>query len=362
MIEIENYNGQFVQYEAIHDYTLITDFMKEKTYSNLSNYKYLANKLISYEKTRNYIAANRSKVYAISLLIMLPIASTKDQKHQIVKNFMLNISVKYKQILYLYHFERHGKGSYCRIIAFERQVYAKSHYVYECYKRDMFINKKTGRTTSSSDPDCIHLCKKGELKKDQNGNPIQKKVEISPKKYKYLKFKDNLDSSKKLENFVDFKDKLTKKLVKAIEKIIHFASSLKLRNFSYKNGKISNKIIRYNSMINRLNIMLVYIQRLFNYKYAFLEEEKARIEFKILFLNINNNIEKREYKFKNLFLNINPEEHISIKQYEQNLLTYEKLTKRKIEQFLFDHFYDPLFDDFYKETHHPFSTLKIKER
>ncbi len=36
-------------------------------------------------------------------------------------------------------------------------------------------------------------------------------------------------------------------------------------------------------MISRLNIMLLHIQKLFNYDHAFPEEDSAKTDFKILF-------------------------------------------------------------------------------
>lgn len=361
------YNGQFVNYKAIHDYKYIIEFTKNEVYSNFKNYKNQITKLIAYEKQRKYTSdKSRKKIYAINLLVMLPKYLTKSQKHEVVKQFMLNISLKYKDILYVYDFIKQGNGSYVNIIIFERQVYRKIHYVNETYNRDMYINKITGRTTNSSDPDCIQVCQKGMVKRDKKGNTIKKEIQVSPKKYKFLKFKDNIDEEKKNSNFIAFKDKLTKKLVMALSKVVNFSQkNYKLRSFQYDNGnKITNKIIKYNYMIHRLNIMLHHVQKLFNYDHAFADVETAYIDFKRLFHGIMKNLENGAFKLnENLTLCIDPStKQIKEKIFETNINTFEKYMKVRIIEYLYKYFYDPLFDEFYKETKHPFYKYNLKKK
>ena len=358
------YNGQFVNYRAIHDYRDILDFLKNKVYSNFSNYESQITKLIAYERQRKYSSDKlRKKIYAINLLVMIPQYLTKNQKHELVKKFMLNISLKYKDILYIYDFIRLGSGSYVNIIAFERQVYKKDHYENDVYKRDMYINKNTGRTTSADDPESLHICKKGNPKLDANGNIIKKRIEISPKKYRYLKFKDNLDEIKKNENFIKFKDKLTKLLIKALSKVTNYSEKIKLRLYQFnEREKLTNKIIKYNLMISRLNIMLLHIQKLFNYDHAFPEEDSAKTDFKILFQRIVRNLENGTMKLSDkVNLIIDPSsKQIGEENYISNLNTFEKYTRENIIKFLYDYFYDPLFDEYYREVKHPFYNYKCK--
>ena len=141
------FNGQFIQRLDIHERCIITDFIKEKFYSNMINPQKAINTLLAYEDYRNH----KNKIYAVSLRIMIPIGLTKSQEHEIVKNFMLKVSLNYKVICYLYKFITKGNGRYIDVIAFDRHIYEKPEEKEQCYKRDMYINKNTGRTTKAND-------------------------------------------------------------------------------------------------------------------------------------------------------------------------------------------------------------------
>ena len=197
MSSISKYNGRFIKYRSVHDYKEIWSFVNEgKVYSNQGAYKSILTKLIEYEKKKKYTKGQK-QVYAVELLLMFPIGLKKSDKHSIVKEFMKNISHKYKKdLLYIYEFVHIGKGNYCRLLAFQRQVYKKENIEPVIYKRDMWVNADTGRTCKRSDPRVIHLCKKGQPKKDAEGNIVYQKVEVSPHKYKLLNFYTNNDDEK----------------------------------------------------------------------------------------------------------------------------------------------------------------------
>lgn len=365
MSAISAYNGQYINYSLIHDYNFILNFFSNhKVYSNIRNYKVVTNKLLNYEKKRNYSKDNtRQKVYAIQLIVMLPLNLKKQDKHEIIKNFMLNISLKYKDIMYLYTFSKKGKGSYADIIIFERQFYKKKHIIYPTYKRDMYINKQTGRTSNKYDKNAILLCKKGDRKKDNKGNQVKEEIEVSPKKYRFLNFKSNHDMIKKNERFKNFKDKLTKKLVAAITKVVaNTGKSYKLRICSWnKVERISEKIIYYNSMINRLNIELGLIQRYFKMEKALYEPGEAKIAFNHLFFSLItylNNGYIDINKKSGMRLIIDPKSKISYSKYKENIDYFEKYISKRILKWYFDQFYDPTFDQFYDETNHPFRLMK----
>lgn len=366
-MSLSKYNGQFVNIDSIHNYQDIYTFIKEgsKIFSNIRNYKLLINKLIAHERKRNYTSENqRNKIYAKQLLVMLPKNLSKSQKHETIKEFMLSISKKYKQILYIYRFEIIGKGSYCRIIVFERQVYKSKHVIEDTYLRNMYINKHTGRTTNSKDPDAILICKKGEVKRDKNGMPKMITIDISPKKYEYLKYRDNNNIEKKIKNFTNFKDSLTRKIVVALSKVLKKEINvLKLRFIPYgKQRKITNKMISYNTMISKINIEFIHLQKLFEYQYVFEDYDEARKDFNSLFYGTLKQINNKELTInKGLTLNIDPLSKKKNNYFYMNIQTFEDIVKGKIIDFYYKYFYDPMFDDYYFAIKHPFYRLKMNK-
>lgn len=348
---IPAHNGQFVQYNPIHDYRMILDFIRNsKVYSNLTNFKNLTEQLIAYEMKRKF-GKVKKKVYAVELLLMLPKHLSKSQRHEVVKNYMLELSLKYKDILYIYSFEHIGKGLYCRVVVFERQIYKRKHKEAIIYKRDMYINKITGRTTNSDDEEAVHICKKGEIKKDENGNELYEFVAISPKKYRYLNFKDDSDNEKKKEKFVRFKDKLTRLLVIALSKVLSTSVMIKkLRYSAYKKDSFrSNKKIYYNSMINRLNIELQLMQEFFRYRKAFEDENEAMNNFNHVFYSLVHKLDIGELNLKNLKIIINPECKLSFDRFKENIDTFERIAMNRIKKWYYNEFYDPELDNAVKE-------------
>lgn len=361
MSSISKYNGQFIKYRSVHDYKEIWSFANEgKVYSNQGAYKSILTKLIEYEKKKKYTKGQK-QVYAVELLLMFPIGLKKSDKHSIVKEFMRNISHKYKKdLLYIYEFVHIGKGNYCRLLAFQRQVYKKENIEPVIYKRDMWVNADTGRTCKRSDPKVIHLCKKGQPKKDAEGNIIYQKVEISPHKYRYLNFYTHNNDEKRLSRFTNFKDKLTKKLVMVISKVL--SSNwvyLKLRHMRFKDGTgdISKRTLYYNSVINKINIQLMGIQEIFRFKKALNDIPIAWKRFEHVFYSLqqilNNGYVNFTYgnlKSEDSVIMISPNCRLKQETYATNLKVLEKVARSKIENWYFEEFDYSIYERNYLNT------------
>jgi len=353
-----SFAGQFVNYNALHDYKMIFKFIVDnKIYSNCSlNLEEKVKKLVEFEKARK-ISKNskRRKIYAIELLVMLPKNLMKSQKHQFIKEFMLKISTVYKRVIYIYAFEAIGNGSYCRIIAFQRMIYNKPHFVPAKYKRDMYINKNTGQTCSKDDVDAIRICKKNEVKKDKENNVIYQKVTISPKKYRCLNFKDSNDIDKKLKRFNSFKNKLQKKVIYALSRILgsqNIYMKLRHKQFKKNDTEISKRILYYNSIINQINIDLQMLQNTFYYRGLIWDKRNAWKRFEHIFFNINQILnngfiylsESNEVK-----ISIDPKSHIKASQFHENMEMFKTVAKNKIRKWYLEEFYDSEIDKWVKE-------------
>ena len=96
------------------------------------------------------------KNYCIKLRVMISRSLSKQQKHELAKQFMFNISLDYKST-------NVGNGTYIDFLVFERKVFTKPISNPKKYKRNMYINKFTGRTCKKDDPNMVMICKKMKL-------------------------------------------------------------------------------------------------------------------------------------------------------------------------------------------------------
>lgn len=346
------YTGQFVNYNSIHNYSKIWAFINHsKIYSNCSsNLIKKVSMLIEYEKKRKLSDTNRQKIYAIELFVMLPKDLPKNERHQVIKNFMLSISPVFKKVIYVYSFEGLGKGRYCRIIAFQRMNYDTPKDIPVKYIRDMWMNKITGRTCAKDDANAVHVCKKGEIKKDKNGNIVYTTIHISPKKYRNLNFKDDSDHEKKLRKFNSFKNRLLRKFVFSLSKTICFQTIyMKLRHKKFINNEneISKRILYYNSVINYINIQLQLMQNTFYYRGLIWDKEDAWKKFEHVFYNINQ-ILKNGYVYlkgsNKVEVPIDPEFKTSFLEYKNNMNLFKNIVQNKIKNWYLEEFYDPICD------------------
>lgn len=254
-------NGLFVHYEPIKDKKEIYSFIKEdKCFSNHSNLNRSLNILVNYEEMNT-----RSKNYCIFLRIMYPKDLSKSQRHDFVKKFMFEVSPHYKKILFIYKFIQIGNGRYVDILVFERELYKTEREENVLYKRDMYINKKTGRTTNKSDPEAVQICKKGENKLDENGEPIKVKTYIkSKKKTRYFIFCSNKDKEKKKYNFNKFRLRLCFFVSAALSKISAYTEYFTLkyakRSYAFSDIRTINTQY-YNDAISQINRELRQLQQ-----------------------------------------------------------------------------------------------------
>lgn len=337
MPSVHDFEGQFVERNDIHERKIIEEFIADSYYSNLVDSKKTIEKLLKYEDYRNH----KNKIYAVSLNIMIPNNLLEKQEHEIVKNFMLGISMNYKTMCYVYKFMTVGKGRYIYIIAFERQTLKIPKTEDKLYKRTMYVNKYTGRTTSSSDPDAKLVCKKGEVMKDKEGNAIKHTIIVTNKKrfFNYWNGKNKAVEERK-KRFKSLVDYLKGILIQAVTNVVNNLQlflKLKSKKYSKTYSKCKRiKILNYNNRINTLNLKLGLMQDTF-YRRKVLgsDHDEALNEFTRMFFSIVKILENEEFKINsknNYKVSISLTKHLSFKQLNSNLDLFVRVAERKIDK------------------------------
>ncbi len=347
----EKHYNQYVERFSIHDKNKIQEFLSlDKIYSNQKNYKKKANMLLDYEsKRKKGEKSTKEIVYAVSLRVMLPKHLSLVIKHDIVKNFMLKIHPKIKDLLYLYHFIKIGNGEYVDIILFERQIYKHIHYENKLYIRDMYIDKVTGRTCSKNSPNAVHRCQKGKPKLDKNGNVIKEARFISPKKYRYLNYHDHRDEEIKKKNFNNLIDRLKKCLVRAVSKLSlsnYLYYTLRRKKFDVGDKTKRLKAYMFNNVINHINLRLREIQNTFHYRGLYWDRNESWRHFERIFFSLNRILENGSVKFGKQSLRLDTKSDNSIANLRSALNIFEKIADDKIKEFYHTEFYDFEFDKY----------------
>ena len=323
-------SGNYIEYKTIKDTAIIKSFIKTKAYSNQANIESKIDKLIAYEKKRNATKKN----YCIKLRVMISRSLSKQQKHELAKQFMFNISLDYKSIPFVYKFTNVGNGTYIDFLVFERKVFTKPISNPKKYKRNMYINKFTGRTCKKDDPNMVMICKKNEIMKDKDGNVIVEKYDVTPTKIRHLWYKDHRDKSIKKRNFNNFIAKLEKFYIVALSKIIiSLGKTYKKfkycrRKFGYSDERLQ-QINLYNAVINRINLRIILLQDA-----VFWSDDYDLYNKKLnsLIYSISNTLDNGDINFKNKFrLKLSPLNK-NYDDYEGNINYFEKTVNERIEK------------------------------
>ena len=336
-------NGKFVRYNAIKDKNFIYDFIKCDCYSNSSNLETAVNKLVAYEDT-----ISRSKNYCIYLQVMYPKDLSKNQQHEFAKKFMFEISMHYKTLLFAYKFVKRGKGLYVDIIAFERELYQKEKEIADTYARDMYINKNTGKTCSKDDPNALHICKKGAVKLDKDGNPKKLKVVISKRKTRYFNYNNSDDPALKKANFDNFRLRLCFKASQALSKIFSGYRGVRTlkyakRSYGFSDVRTINTLM-YNDAVSEINQELRKIQKIFLLRGALLDKAEAQKRFDKIWYSldyINNAKQMKITQNSNYKINLSPTAKINAcsEGYKETVNLFKDLCMSKIQQWYAEEFY-----------------------
>lgn len=335
-------NGKFVKYKAIKDKKFIYSFIKNDCYSNSSNLEASVNKLVAYEDT-----ITRSKNYCVYLQVMYPKDLSKNNQHEFIKKFMFEVSLNYKTLLFAYKFVKRGNGHYVDVIAFERELYTKEREIDETYDRDMYINKKTGRTCSKDDPEAVHKCKKGTVKVDKNGLTKKKKILVSQKKTRYFNYNNSDDETVKKANFNNFRLRLCFKASMALSKIFSGYRNVRTlkyvkKSYGFSDTRTINTQI-YNDAISEINLELWKIQQIFTLRGALLDKAQAQKRFNSIWYSLDyvNNLKSIRASINNDYkINISPTASVNqnSEKYKEVIKLFKDNCIAKIQQWYVEEF------------------------
>lgn len=335
-------NGKFVKYKTIKDKKFIYAFIKDNCYSNSSNLESRINKLIAYED-----AVTRSKNYCVYLQVMYPKDLSKNNQHEFIKKFMFEISLHYKTLLFAYKFVKRGNGHYVDVIAFERELYSKEREIDDTYNRDMYINKKTGRTCSKDNPYAIHRCKKGDVKVDKNGLTKKKKILVSIKKTRYFNYNNSDDETIKKANFNNFRLRLCFKVSVALSKIFSGYRNVRTlkyvkKSYGFSDTRTINTQL-YNDALSEINHELWKVQQIFSLRGALLDKAEAQKRFNSIWYSLDyiNNLKSIKASTNSDYkINLSPTASINqdSEKYKEIIKLFKDKCMTKIQQWYAEEF------------------------
>ncbi len=208
-------DNQYLHFETIDSYEDAKEFIKDKNiYSPHKNYEREMENILSYKKThmkkykkrKNGKSAYRN-IFAYYLQVMIPYEIDEKNYHEFTNRFMISISKKFKRLLYLYYFEKKGKGTYVNIMCFTRYAYKRDHTFTKLYRRDFCYNKDTKKLCSKDDPNAVIVHKAKTPVFDESGKKIRVKRKVQMVEEEIFKY----------SSFKKFVQKLKDKLKKVIQ-------------------------------------------------------------------------------------------------------------------------------------------------
>lgn len=236
--------------------------LKKANYGDLLTFDTPCDPYLFLEKVKNYennkkrdFKKNYEARYGYKFTILLPEGNWDlDLTKKFIKKFVDEVRQKEKGLKYISWIKQRGKGKYVTLYISDREYYA--HQEIAKYDRDLYLDKNTKQWTSAGNPDAVLWCKKGEIKKDKNGEKIVKMIEFKKRKSRRFCFKE----SDKKDFYQSFRD-LFIQVVKKVKKNIKSGLLISRENLrKAKNAYQRRSIIALNTtkqiIQNELNIRL----------------------------------------------------------------------------------------------------------
>lgn len=265
-------SSEYVAYDTFTDRKSIFEWLKsnEPVYSNQDDYVTVINHLCDYKEKHSYSYGQKedkkcySNIYGHFLEIMIPDLKD-DEKHTFIKNYMssLHPCYKLKSFLYCYKFTKQGKGNYIQVLCFTRKYFKRKQEKKLKYNRDFYWNPNTKKISTKDDIDAVLLHKKGDVKKDIDGNTLKETFYVSPVEEKVFKYHTIRSLRNRLVKIVEYV-----KLLKDRDfwkNQIKYFSRITIKKSNFKNKE---KLTAKNQMIARINASVINMQEaLYKSKY-----------------------------------------------------------------------------------------------
>lgn len=249
-------------------------------------------------KKRNYVKKGKKNnktymnIYAHRLSFMVPKRCTKSSSEYLYA-FMEEYLSLYPDLLWMGQVYQYNSIKMIDIMILTRQILKEPICRSEVYTSDYYWNKKTQRRASykeaeaCTDGSIVQRHKKGEKKRDADGNFIARKVTCASKEvplFKYIRRNEHTNIGGfeiMVEHIKSIFAGTVNKLDLGIERAFRFVKKVTYKPGKYKQSTLL-KITMRNRLITRVNTLLTYIQ-LSLLQAGFLDEKKiSRLWYKLI--------------------------------------------------------------------------------
>lgn len=307
-------------------------------------------KVLQYEDKRKY-SGQKEKVLAMHLLVQFPRFSSFEEQQEFVTKFMCSFKnedgyMPYEHdIPYIFWHSRKAEGEYINILLCQRAIYNQPKVQVAVWKKNTWIDSKTGLFTNKTNPNAI-LKEKGSFKYDKEGNPIVETIFISPVKDRGFNYCNDSNSDVRNSKFKYFVTGLKLKVQRIINSMCFIKNYIKGIKYNLKTETFTRfdkkekkgKVLHYNAYLRNIRFALGYCANelsikkenmlLFNGKYGTKETFSWQYkEFKSLVCKISSIFSNKKLEY---IVNSNLKKS-TLKSYDFSFRNDEKLSlwKRK---------------------------------
>lgn len=194
-IEQEKIFQGFVKVNVVRDLNVIKGYhhnhscVMHNTGMNVTNY---INSLVEFESSlvRKFSEESGYQArYGILIDVLLPKGDWSDPlKKKLVAKYVKNIIGEEKGLKYIAWDVKKSKRNWMKIFISDREFYPQTKA--KTYSRSLYIDKNTKEWCKSSDENAQQITKKGDVKKDAEGNVIFESILFKKKKSRRFCYKD----------------------------------------------------------------------------------------------------------------------------------------------------------------------------
>ncbi len=227
-------------------------------------------KVLRYEENRKY-DGQKEKILAMHLLIQFPRFSSFEEQHEFVTKFMCSFKnengyMPYEHdIPYVFWHSRKAEGEYINILLSQRAIYDQPKVQIAVWKKNTWIDSKTGLFTNKTNPNAI-LKEKGSFKYDKEGNPIVETIFISPVKDRSFNYCNDSNSDVRNSKFKYFVTRLKIKAQRIINAMCLIKNYIKGVKYNLKTETFTRfdkkekkgKVLHYNASLRNIRFALGY--------------------------------------------------------------------------------------------------------
>ena len=227
-------------------------------------------KVLQYEDKRKY-SGQKEKVLAMHLLVQFPRFSSFEEQQEFVTKFMCSFKnedgyMPYEHdIPYIFWHSRKAEGEYINILLCQRAIYNQPKVQVAVWKKNTWIDSKTGLFTNKTNPNAI-LKEKGSFKYDKEGNPIVETIFISPVKDRSFNYCNDSNSDVRNSKFKYFVTGLKLKVQRIINSMCFIKNYIKGIKYNLKTETFTRfdkkekkgKVLHYNAYLRNIRFALGY--------------------------------------------------------------------------------------------------------